>query len=598
MRDSKLQGSVIAAVILCAAVGLFVWSCKYPSAPPLGNAPPSVRMANVPPNDTIAQYIRLGAIPEITLYWLGDDPDGYVIAFKYRWVDYPGGGGPGTPRPYQVLFNIPVLGPTPIENPILLKGPATSMFRVYNFITTLNDRLDAALIRLIGDSLATLRPFRVPYEFKGLPIIPEDSIAGANSESNPTPTRGKFIFDSPADSNKHVFEVTAIDNDMAESPTPARVTFWTLRSPAPLVIINSSPALSPVPIVRRYATDYFRGLRFAFSALDPTTFEQEFSWAVDDTTRWSPWSTSGVALVTASYFNPIVSGTHTFYVRAKNRWGAISNIVSRQFTAYIPRIDDPTWPKRTLILNNDRHLTPSRGVPDSNRVKAFYSGVMDAMGKAGRYDIWTTASKTPVGLFPPRELITDYTSVLLLSEQRLTTFQGGQQIVNADKQQILIDYLYAGGGKLILSPPPDVRTSFLNWEVFSATVFKTVATNIIPFQQNPLRDFIGAKGVEGYPTIMLDSLKFPVDSLVAGLGALRNISLNFPVSFAQSTSLFDSYSNIGFEDLPVGIRFLAPPGQADSIRTYSAINFGFPLYYADSVSVIAGLRKAFEDLNE
>jgi len=70
-------------VFFLVALGL-LGSCSKPKNPgsPWPNIPPDTRLANVPPNDPEGRY-PLFAI--VTLYWVGSDPDGYVVAYRYRW---------------------------------------------------------------------------------------------------------------------------------------------------------------------------------------------------------------------------------------------------------------------------------------------------------------------------------------------------------------------------------------------------------------------------------------------------------------------------------------------------------------------------------
>ncbi len=569
------------AVFLSAL--LVAWSCEFPKGPSLGNTPPRTRLANVPANDTIAQYIRLGATPEVTLFWLGDDPDGFVIAYKYRWTEI--SRLAITTKPWTTILNVSTLGGAPIERPILVKGAPQSLFAIYNLVTTLDPVRDSSLVRILGDSLATQRPFLVPYRTG---VVPGDSLCGANVQVNETPTKGTFIFDSPLDSNMHRFEVASIDNKDAEDPAPAMVNFWTLRSPQPIVVINAVPP--PDQYAIRYVTETFAGLPFAFSTLDPSTFDQEYSWSVDDTVNWSLWSQDGTAYVTASSFDPIASGTHTFHVKARNRWGAVSAIVSRQFTAFVPAFDDPSYPRRTLIISNDVNGNGTPGKPDTNQVKSFYTELMDSVGRSGHFDVWISSGRIQ-NVFPSREMLGNYSSLLILIEQTLPILGPDRALrLQADTAGPIGRYLGVGG-KLIISGPPDGRKQIVS---LNDAFFNSILHTAPILAKNTALDFIGAFGQLGYPDLLLDASKIQPDSG----GALRNIELNFPRSFAQTIFLFNSKSNGQFENLPVGIRFLAPPPVPPARATYSVVYFGFPLYYAQKSAAIQTLRQAFVDIND
>src|SRR5512135_580894 len=72
------------AAVLLLAAAIFS-ECSEPTNPGVasGNLPPRTRLANVPLNDSLAHYPS--KTPAVALYWIGDDVDGYVTAFQYRW---------------------------------------------------------------------------------------------------------------------------------------------------------------------------------------------------------------------------------------------------------------------------------------------------------------------------------------------------------------------------------------------------------------------------------------------------------------------------------------------------------------------------------
>lgn len=584
----------ITALLVFVIFSLSIWNCKDPVGSPYSNTFPETRLANVPANDTIAQYIRLGAIPEQTLYWVGDDPDGYVIAYRYRWTDFY--QGQAVSKEWTTVLNITSLGGMTLDTLILVRGNPSSLFRIYNFFATL-DPYDFGTRERIRDSLATGRVFPVPY---GTGIVRGDSIIGASPINLEAPTKGIFIFYSPSDSNMHRFEVASVDNIDAVDPTPATVHFWTLRSPGPTVFFARVPPNGQ--LILRYPTEVNPGLTFTFGALDPSTDRRDYSWVIDDTadaSRWSPWTPQAQAIVTAIYFQQTGSDTHTIFLRARNRWGVLSPIVLRKFTASVPPIDDPNWPKRILIINNCRMSGP--GSVDTSTVNSFYSEVMDSLGKTGKFDIWTVATPHPPlasYAFPPREIMGRYTAVLLLSEQYLRppTLGSGNLILQT-KQAILRVYLSVGG-KLIYSGTPDIRNTILPLTLHNAwayDIFHIASYASVPFIQDTALDFVGANGTVGYPNVALDSAKIPADSG----RAIRNIAINFPRGFGQTISFFDSKANkTDFENKPLGVRYLAPPPIPPARQTYSVIHFGFPLYYGRKTDVIQALRKAFADLNE
>jgi hypothetical protein len=600
---SVLQWLVAAITTACFVVGL--WSCEDPSGVKKGNTVPYTKIANIPANDTFKVYLRLGALPEATLFWSGGDPDGIVIAYQYRWTDSTEGSR-GITVPWTTILNINSLGGYSLQNQILVPGNPSSLFRIYSFLATLNPQETGviALIREIGDSLATRRAFAVPYKTGP---VPGDSIYGGNPDVNHSPTKGTFIFGSPDTANVHKFEVRAIDNSDVQDPNPAYVFFWTLQSPQPTVLFASQPPPTGTQYVLRHLTERFTGLRFTFTTLDPSTFEQQYSWCVDDTVdrrnnnrpRWSAWSSDALAIVTGSSFldtTADVSVIHPMFLRARNKWGVISLPIRTTFVSILPSIDDPTYPRKILIINNDKNGSGTLRDPDTTRVNDFYRGLMNSLGKGDRTTIWTRAS---AGYnFPPLTVLTKFSTVLFLYEQVYLPFPSPDRarIFSVVNQDSLRAYLIMGG-KLIVSSPPSIETNFANYldglpprQPWSYEIFHVTNT-----YNNPERDFAGVRGALGYPTMRLDSLKVTADSSYA----IRNIRVNPPRGFAQAISLFDSRSdNPTYENRPVGVRYLAPPPVPPARQTYSVVFFGFPLYYAERVAVEAALSQAFIDINE
>lgn len=589
MKKSTIL-NVFSALCFVVGTALIVAACKYPNDPVKGNTIPETRLSNVPENDTLARYINLNTFPEMTLSWIGDDPDGYIIGYNFRWTDF-ARGTQIRQRPWTTILNIVRGG---WENVIAVRGTPSSIFHIYNFLVTLGPT-DTAIVRIIGDSLATGRTFAVPY--KTGPVA-TDSMQGLSRLELQTPTTGTFIFFSPVDSNLHRFEVASIDNDNAVDPTPAVVNFWTLVSPGSVALIDSIPPANSLAI--RHATDNFPGLRFVYRSLDPNnTQDLQFSWSVDDTLSWSEWTPNMFAYVTASSFKPVASGSHTFYLRARNRWGVISPIVSRQFSAVVPDFDDPAYQQRILVINGTPHTNTavSTSALDTNRVRAFYSEVLDSLGKAGKYDFFTIATpRAPADRFPNDVIFGKYSLVIYLLETPLPILGSGIYKLDADKQAYINRYL-AAGGNMIMCGIPDVLKAFNNFDIFGYNIMHIVPITQIPLIQNNARDFASAIGRLGYPTVAMDAAKIPAGTNPDSGAALRFISINFPRGFAQSIGTFGSRTNDPqWQGLPVGVRFQSPDPIPPARRTFSFVYSGFPTYYGQKSSVIAWMRKAVADV--
>ena len=587
-----------------------VWNCEYPQSPQKGNTLPETRLANIPANDTIARYITLGVRPEIQLYWLGDDPDGFVVGYRYRWTDVY--RGQRVVQPYQTILNLVSIGTTNLVRVMVIKGTPRSLPEMYRFFSTLTFQ-DTAIIRKINDSLVTGRTFAVPYKTG---VVPGDSVAGADSLMHPSPTTGQFIFDSPADSNMHIFEVSSIDNSGGVDPSPAVVNFWTLHSPAPIAFVTAPVANTPISgglvdtnqIAIRYPTDRFLGIRIDFNAIDQSTDDRVFSWAVDDTLdprSWTPWSPTTTAYVTAISFKPIVTGWHRFYVRAKNRWGVLSNIATYthssgqgSFKATIVAIDDTTHPKRVLIVNNTQSGNGTPGNPDSNQVKAFYSEVMDSLGLTGKFDIMTSGPGVGGGLTWLGETtglihLGQYSTVIFLMEKKHQGLPGVFQL-NSDRRQNIERYLQAGGNLIMVGPVDTNATAgtlVSGWGSFSATFLHVGDLTV-----STARNCIGARGNITYPTIRFDPTKLHPDSL----GAIRGILSGRPITFGESVGSFlaTGADSLSWLTRSVGVRYLAPDPIPPARRTFSTVWYGTPLYFGEKSAVIQALRNALKNLHE
>ena len=525
-----------------------------------------------------------------------------MIAYRYRWTDVY--RGQRVVQRYSTILNIVSIGTSNLPRVMMVKGTPRSLPEMYRFFSTLTNQ-DQTLIQAIIDSLVTKRPFAVPYKSG---IVAGDSVMGADSVVHRSPTTGQFIFDSPADSNMHIFEVSSIDNDGGIDPTPAVVNFWTLKSPAPIVrvsppIVNTdiSRGLSDTDQVAiRHRTTRFQGIRIDFSAIDQSTDERVFQWAVDDTLNpasWSDWSESTTAFVTASSFKPIRSGWHRFYVRAKNRWGVLSNIATYthssgqgSFKATVPDIDDPDFVgPRVLIINDIPNLPGTVGNPDSNQIKAFYREVMDSCGLTGKFDIrsngvqWLDQSASVITLGK-------YSSVIFLAERKLPVIGAAIYQLNAGRQGNLKRYLQAGGNLIFVGPIDSTVFSGIPFWMWARDVFHTAN-----YRRNNQLDCVGMTGINGYPDIRIDPSKLPADSLRAA----RFVMVNQPLGFAEPIGRFISRTDDpDFNGQTVSVRFLAPDPIPPARREYSIVNFGIPLYFCEKSSVIAAMRKALRDIHE
>jgi hypothetical protein len=606
-KNTVASVRVTASILLLVVLATSLWTCKYPEGAVHGNTLPRTRLANVPANDTIAIYIKKNAFPEMELSWLGDDPDGYVIGFQYRWRTTRPDQPWGTPGPWTTILN---LTRPEWANIVYVVGKPQSTYSIYHFLATLGQG-DTSTARIIGDSLQTGRTFAVPY--KTGPIL-GDSIAGAPRLIIQTPTKGTFIFDSPADSNYQMFEVRSVDNSDGVDPVGANVKFWTTQSPGTIVSFdnpNGFPDTTKSWFVIREITDRWLGLKYSYHAVDANnTFGIQFSWAVDSTynadstvSYWSEWTDQPYAYVTAKHFRPIRNGRHVFFVRARNRWGVVSPDSSKPFRAVIPKIDDSSF-VRTLIINNDKIGTGAQGSPTLAQVDSFYRGVMNSLGRAGTYDIWDVPRGPNTVAWPTRDTLGYYSSVVILMEQKAPVFGVGsaRRFQQATQQADFRQYL-AVGGKLIWSGSPAISICVVGYLPLIPGSWGYDIFHVAYSVMGTSLSFNGVTGAEGYPDVPLDPMRVAVDS-VGAWDHIGNMSINYPYGFATAISNYvvrPGYQQTpdgAFAGEPVGIRFL--PGRAipPARQTWSCVYFGMPMYYGETNAVIASFRKAFQDINE
>jgi hypothetical protein len=543
-------------VVLLAVGGLFS-NCSQPSNPgaPVGNSPPRTRLANLPINDP--QGRLPSATPTVTLSWVGDDPDGFVTAFRYRW-SYKTSANTVVYRDWTTLLNVNITGVT-----MVVKGNPTAVPDVYHYFVTLASSVQDSLVSMLvkGGSL----------------VISGDTVVAADSKRIMNPNVGLFIFESEDTLNEHTFEVKAMDNLGVEDPNPASVVFWTPKALPPNTrLVAPFPADSSFVIDK--LTDTFAGLKFYFEGIDLKSKKLEYSWSVDSL-RWSPFSTDQAAIVTVADMKQPYTGPHTFYVKARNDYNLQDSTPAQYtFRAVVPTFVDPAAPHRILILTCTRNGNGNFGFPSVAQMNAYYGGLLDAAGKAGKYDSWAT---TTTRQFPSRKALSGYNVVIVNNDA-----QNGDQNGNltAANGATLSEYLSVGG-KLIVS-------SWKTQERFDTTFAQDrfhiqSLNNAFYYRMNTANDFIGGKGLLGYPDVHMDTTKM----LPAWNGALANIPFINPKGFAEVIFTYDSRRDSTlFEGNPLGIRYMG--------ITYTVVYLGFPLFYAQPNDALAIMKKSLVDVGE
>ncbi len=548
------------ACVLSAFTLLILAGCSEPtspgSTPP--NQPPRTRLANIPVNDPAGRYPS--STPRVVLYWVGDDADGYVAGFRYRWSYVQ--GGVTVYRDWTTILNIMFSNYT-----LLVRGGTNGVPAAYLYF--------AKLAPGAVDSVTGLLGARTPI------IVGSDTVVVGDSVQNPNPNKGVFIFESQDTLNPHTFEVEAIDNLGAVDPHPPSVTFWTPQAVAPNTsIVAPFPADSSFLI--DHLTDTFPGITFYFQGSDPSSLNLEYSWSVDSV-RWSAFSLTASATVTAADLRPPLTGSHVIYVKARNDYGLEDPTpASYRFTVVVPRFVDPSAPHRLLLLDMTRNGSGSLGQPSNIQINAYYSGLLDSANQSGNYDVWTTHTQG----FPDRITIANYSSILLVNDNVLGELSSR---FHTTESPLLSQYLSVGG-KLIISSW-DLPSQFDNVDTaisfFVGRVHLQSITDPEFYSTDGSYDYIGSRGALGYPDISLDQAKLPS----TWSGSLRRIARDAPRGFAETIYTFHSMSDsLQYEGRPVGVRYLG--------ATYAVIYFGVPLYFVQQPTAVAILQKALSDIGE
>jgi hypothetical protein len=544
-------------LVVLLALGGLLSNCSQPSNPgaPIGNSPPRTRLANLPINDPEGRLPS--ATPTVTLSWVGDDPDGFVTAFRYRW-SYKTADQGTVYRDWTTLLNVSITGVT-----MIVKGDPSAVPDIYHYFVTLSPAVQDSVVNVLFTG--------------GAVVVAGDSVVAANPKMILNPNVGSFIFESEDTLNEHTFEVKAMDNLGVEDPHPATVVFWTPKAlPPDTRLVAPFPADSAFVIDK--LTDTFEGLKFYYEGLDLKSKRLEYSWSVDSL-RWSPFSSDQVAIVTVADMKQPYTGPHTFYVKARNDYNLQDSTPAYYtFRTVVPTFIDPSQPHRLLILTCTRNGNGNLGFPSVAQINAFYGSLLDAAGKAGTYDTWAT---TIARAFPSRAAIAGYSTIIVNNDAQNGDVNGNLTAANG---ALLSEYLSVGG-KLIVSAWKTAErfdTTFAK-DRFHIQTFTTSGY----YRMNTAFDFTGGRGLLGYPDVQMDTTKM----LSLWGGALANIPFVSPRGFAERIFTYESKTDsLPFQGNILGIRYLG--------ITYTVVYLGFPLFYAQPDQASAIMKKALQDCGE
>lgn len=599
--------------IAIAAGIVLVWSCSEPSNPggPLPNVPPIARLSNVPPpQDTIRNKN-----PRLSLNWLGDDPDGYVTAFRYRWSFRTGPDQPYQFKPYTTILNV-TAGYSKVNASnfvlVLVTQDPSVVPAVYKYFATLPpEGLDGSRQDTLarGDSI-TITGIRIfasnSDSIRRQGIFPP--IRDANKfPVHVNPNGGIFIFDSPDTMNFHTFELSAIDNLGDTSSHPSSISFYTPQVLPPVTAIDPKRHDTSLVLLNRTAT--FTGVLFSFTGTDPNSRTIDYTWVVDRDKwgsrpiPWSDFNPEPTANVVASDFPDPYDTIHVFYVRSRNEFGAIDTIgdVDTFFTVY-PAFarNDPPYQQKILFLNvGYQDPNPSVAHPTQAMVDDYYSAMLDSLGKHGRVSF--SDVDPSLSTWPGATVLGNYSLVMIVGDptdlNQTTKHPLTPGILDAIQQ-----YDYVGGNLIMMGWSPTSPNNMPGTPPqppFAGNVIH-VAREIPDFVLSP--QFQGAKGFQGYPDIALDPAKLDTawhlsapDTAVLGL---KQIWATLPSGFGEYIYHYVPHdpavampaSSTLASQSPVGVRYRGV--------TFSCVFFGFPLYYCQQPQAIQSLRKALDDVGE
>ena len=601
--------NVIITLVIFTLILITSWSCEPDDiGKPYPNVPPITRLANVPPPD---DTIRTTS-PRLTLNWVGDDPDGYVVGFRYRWNFRLSQTSPFEYKPYKIVLNIII---NTFALMVTTEDPA-AVPPVYKYFATLPpEGLDLQKV----DSLA--RGDTIYVEGVGVYASNPDSIriqTGARIRySFPVhvnPNSGTFIFDSQDTVNFHTFEITAIDNLGDTSsfgpPNIRRISFETPQVPPPVTSLDDYPTETKLVVMN--ATPTFRGVRFAFKGNDPNSRTIDYRWVVDKEIReangqpipWSRFTQNEYAYVVASDFYDPYASEHTFTVQARNEFGSIDTVgASVTFTTIYPNFLRTDIPQKFKVLFiNIGYTEPPYPIswpgtpayPYREMVDQYYHEIFNSLGMPESVITTFHVLQYEPNDFPTLGEIGDYNLVFIYGDAVDQTYFMWAKYSGAfgtSRQNIIRDYCYVGG-RFIIS----------GWAALSGfntplqpEFFLNIFHVNIQSPQNPrviqTYEFVGAKGSLGYPDIMLDTTK--CDTLwkdpLTGKYGLRNMWVCYPYGFGEIIHRYKSGRSFSqWEDQTLSIRYQG--------ITFNAVFFGFPLYYMERPAVDSALAKALRDV--
>ncbi len=595
-------------LVLLPAI-LAAWGCNPKEPGSLHpNERPIIRLAkgHILPGDTLPN-------PRITLDWVGDDPDGYVVGYKYYFSN--------DVVPPRILLNIMEKGfalMAVTSDPKLIPD-------VYKYFSTLPlEGLDQARTDTLarGDSI-TVAGVKV-YASNSDSIRITSIIESIVRETNPypihsNPNKGTFLLDSPDPYNHIIFDIVAIDKSGDTSGIPGLFDVWTTQVAKPHVGIDQTPA-TDTSFVMVKKTDVYPGLYFHFSGNDPNSRTIEYSWVVDrdlwpDSIPWSGWSPIPSAYVSAEDFPPsqIFAVKHSFYVRARSEFGVISDDSSyiqnagtiipayKDFYTIFPAFRQAGYHQKILLLNNcygppdaQPAYVGTPPYPDRDTVDSFYREVFRAIGKP---DSAITFYHLQVDNFPSMEFLGTQSLVVIYGD---AIDQNGKtrRTLRGTEEFILRSYCGVGGNLIVGGWGVNHIWNLAPGNFWDDVIH--VSQTRPDVQRGNGADFLRAEPlVSGYPVMELDSAKLDPawNGLLFQTGWIgTTIRVAYPVGFGETLYKYHgAANNPEVEGNPIAVRYLTYGVSEDYFNCFF---LGFPLYYMQRPGVDQLLSRALNEMGQ